>query len=419
MFGYAFIHQDRFAGVSLTNLVFIGLALAMPVTWASGDDGGFWRHPICRPQPPGLAGFLFTLSDGRIIRIGANQTWTVKDFDTLWSAAMAGRDAWSKPRTIFTGGKPGIPANDVAVRTKSGAIVIVYRDSSTRQFGWDPDWQWAPHLEMKWRQDAWSIRSVDDGETWIHRQPIFWGGFVGWIHDMIVTRSGRVVVTIQEWVEEPQGHFVMRTYVSDDDGQSWHKSNAIDLGGDGNHDGALEAPLVQLSDGRLYMLLRTNLDRLWEAYSWDEGTTWLKIGPSRFDASTSPARLLRLQSGPIVLIWNRLYPEGLDASKQASYPRRGGGDGLTLRRSNWHRNELSVTVTEDETKTWSRPFVLLRDPKNDIVYVRMTEVRPGTIIVGCKGDARAQVMLEVDDLLRVTRKLGPWTDGDMSPYSSP
>ena len=120
-----------------------------------------------------------------------------------------------------------------------------------------------------------------------------------------------------------------------------------------------------------------------------------------------------------MLIWNRLYPEGLDASKQASYPRRGGGDGLTLRRSNWHRNELSVTVTEDETKTWSRPFVLLRDPKNDIVYVRMTEVRPGTIIVGCKGDARAQVMLEVDDLLRVTRKLGPWTDGDMSPYSSP
>lgn len=51
------------------------------------------------------------------------------------------------------------------------------------------------------------------------------------------------------------------THVSNDDGRSWRMGNIIDLGGRGHYNGAMEATLAELCDGRMYMLLRTNLDR--------------------------------------------------------------------------------------------------------------------------------------------------------------
>lgn len=47
--------------------------------------------------------------------------------------------------------------------------------------------------------------------------------------------------------------------ISDNDGRSWLRSNLIDLGGHGHHDGATEPTVVELSDGRLMRLIRTNL----------------------------------------------------------------------------------------------------------------------------------------------------------------
>src|SRR5690606_16379292 len=105
--------------------------------------------------------------------------------------------------------------------------------------------------------------------TWQDRQRIY-EGWCGAILDIIVTSDGGIVVPVQEAIPNP-GRHGQAIYVSQDDGKTWTRSNLIDLGGSGDHDGVYEATLVELADGRLWMLARTPWDRLWEAFSYDKG----------------------------------------------------------------------------------------------------------------------------------------------------
>ena len=101
---------------------------------------------------------------------------------------------------------------------------------------------------------------------------------------------------MQHLWREPARH-VQFTCVSTDGGRSWRQSSIIDLGGHGHHDGVCEGTVAELSDGRLLMLLRTNLDRFWEAYSDDGGLSWREIRPSPIDASSAPGYLLACRAG--------------------------------------------------------------------------------------------------------------------------
>ncbi len=92
------------------------------------------------------------------------------------------------------------------------------------------------------------------------------------------------------------------------------------------------------------MLLRTNWDRFWEAYSTDEGRSWRTVRPSDIEASTAPGCLLRLASGRIMLLYNQLYPRGKN-----TYFRSAGQASETP--ASRHRQKLSVTFSEDDGQT--------------------------------------------------------------------
>ena len=99
---------------------------------------------------------------------------------------------------------------------------------------------------------------------------------------------------------------ITQTYLSKDEGATWRASNILDLGGRGHYEGTVE----ELRDGRLWLLVRMNLDRFWEAFPEDDGFTWRVFRPSQISASSSPGMLKRLKSGRLVLICNQLYPDG-------------------------------------------------------------------------------------------------------------
>ena len=61
------------------------------------------------------------------------------------------------------------------------------------------------------------------------------------------------------------------------------------VGGHGHHDGSIEATIVERRDGSLWMLLRTNLDYFWEAFSHDQGHRWREMRPR----ASMPAALRR------------------------------------------------------------------------------------------------------------------------------
>jgi len=107
------------------------------------------------------------------------------------------------------------------------------------------------------------------------------------------------------------------TYYSDDNGLSWSTSNQVNVphhipngfhkGQRWNH-GAVEPSIVELSDGRLWMLIRTAQDNHYESYSNDGGEFWSDPVPSRFYGTITMPTLQRLKNGSILLLWCNTTP---------------------------------------------------------------------------------------------------------------
>ena len=185
-----------------------------------------WVNPLFKVYPPVGEGPFVELKDGSLMIVRGNATATSKD----------NGKTWSELRPIYEGDKPGIPQQGTMLKTREGAIVLVYMDQSTFYWEWD-DSTGEPNGEP--RMDVWAIRSLDDGKTWIDRQLIF-KGYCGALIDIIQTRSGHIVVPVQRYIADPARHGTC-TYVSADNGKTWRRSNIVDMGGVGAHDGAFEA----------------------------------------------------------------------------------------------------------------------------------------------------------------------------------
>jgi hypothetical protein len=317
------------------------------------------------------------LSHGRLLKVEG----------TVFRISSDDGKTWSPPQKIYDGPGPGIPSADEAstqvLRTRSGALVMVYMDISTQRWKWDGAKNEAAQGA---RLDVWAIRSLDEGKTWIDRQKIL-DGYCGALIGMIQTTGGQIVTPMQTMIERKR--HVTTTRVSADDGKTWQQGNVIDLGGRGDHDGGFEATVAQLSNGRLLMLIRTNLDRFWEAYSDDQGRYCREIRPSQIDASSSPGHLVRLASGRLALVWNRLCAESKGVIRRAAV-------GLAETAASWQREELSLAFSEDDAKTWSKPVVIVRQPGASLAYPHIFERRPGELWIGTQQTAICLSLKEAD-----------------------
>ncbi|MEQ1887535.1 MAG: sialidase family protein [Bryobacteraceae bacterium] len=189
----------------------------------------------------------------------------------------------------------------------------------------------------------------------------------------IQTSKGRLVAVV-EHLDPDLKRWVVCSFVSGDAGKSWRRGNWIDLGGRGHHDGAVEPMVVELKDGRLMMLIRTNLDQFWRAYS-DDGLYWRTIEPSGIDASSAPGWLTRLKSGRLVLVWNRLNSERKGEWKKSA------GRSTAENPASWHREELSIAFSDDDGQHWSKPVLIAHHDGGQLAYPYVLERSPGELWV--------------------------------------
>jgi len=336
------------------------------------------------PAPaPALDPRLETLPElpmGPFVRIDEQTILTVDSTESLISRDNGA--TWAR-KPLFEGDAYKVRPERALIRTDEGTIILAFLNENEEHWDWDES---KSDTGLGVKLPTYVMRSTNDGNTWeaprmLHEE------WTGAIRDIIQTKDGRVIFTSMMLMHNPGRHAVV-TYSSDDDGKSWLRSNVIDLGGVGHHGGVTESTLAARADGSVWMLLRTNWGKFWESISYDGGKFWRVHRPTDIDASSAPGLLKRLESGRLLLLWNRRLPEGA-----TTYPLTGGdGQWSELPVSN-HREELSVAFSEDDGHTWSQPTVIATLRDGWVSYPYLLEAAPGELwVTTMQGNLRARFL---------------------------
>jgi sialidase-1 len=322
---------------------------------------GFWIHDKTKD--------LGVLRSGPFIQLSKKKIATVDS--TCFLVSNDDGISWRSSPIFKDNSKFFIRPERALIRTKKGTLILAFANDKERaNWNWSKDSHDSPEAVLP----TYAVRSEDDGKTW-SEPALLHKDWTGAIRDIIETTQGNIVFSSMMMRHNP-GHHAVVTYSSSDEGRSWKRSNIIDLGGVGDHDGVTESTLEQMKDGSMKMLLRTNWGYFWETQSTDNGLTWNNIKSTSIDASSSPGMLKRLKSGRLVLVWNRYYPQGKN-----SYPLRGGDNNFSATPVSMHREEISIMFSEDDGNNWSKPVVIGKTlaPKTQIAYPYVFERKPGEL----------------------------------------
>jgi hypothetical protein len=177
----------------------------------------------------------------------------------------------------------------------------------------------------------------------------------------------------------PDFRYQVGTFFSDDDGATWQRSNLIEAPAHEPNErdksvrwqnGATEPSVVELRDGRVWMLIRTSLDFHYQSFSTDGGATWSAPEPSPFYGTLTDPTIGRLKDGRLLFLWNNTTPLPEFPKNEFTAPfitqsaADGSGEDMFT-----NRDALHAAISDDDGKTW-RGFreVLLDANRNDSRY---------------------------------------------------
>lgn len=322
---------------------------------------GFWIHDKTKEINNFRMGPFIHLKKGVMATVDTSNFLFSQDEGKTWKAFPMFKDS----------SKFFIRPERALIKTKKGTLILAFANDKERaKWNWSKDTHDSPEAELP----TYAMYSKDNGKSWSQPQ-LLHKEWTGAIRDIIETNNGQVIFSSMMMRHNP-GHHAVVTYNSADEGNTWTRSNILDLGGVGDHDGVTESTLETMKDGSIKMLLRTNWGYFWETTSNNNGLTWENVKATPIDASSSPGMFKRLKSGRLVLVWNRYYPQG-----KKSYPLRGGDYNFSAAPVSMHREEISIMFSDDDGKHWSKPVVIGKttEPKTQIAYPYLFEKSPGEL----------------------------------------
>ena len=266
--------------------------------------------------------------------------------NTYRNATITSKDGgvtWSEPHFEYEGPRAFLPLLDRDGEYHLFPMVARHEEEGERR-----------KIAVNYFIDIWHLRTRDSRTAWEEAQVIF-KGYVGSINGVAQLRSGRIVLPFAEWLPDrqvgpPTGANVVTCVYSDDGGDTWHKSPSqrtaptyTDFNGSGY--GACEPCIIELKDGRVYMLARTDAGCLYESFS-NDGVNWEPLRPTQFLGTDAPAGFLRLEDGRILVYWN-----GCEKPPRVNRAGVYGG-----------RDALHAAISDDECRTWQGYREVYRDP---------------------------------------------------------
>ncbi len=260
------------------------------------------------------------------------------------------------------------------------------------------------------RLDIWHVKSASGRTSW-QAPRMIWKGYTGALNSVIQMTNGRILLPFSEQAAPRSfggggedlaafthtGSFKSTALYSDDAGETWHLSDSslsVQVPSFVHSYGADEPVVIELRDGRVWMLMRTQQGRFYESFSAD-GASWSQPQPTSIISSDSPAGLVRLDDGRIVLFCNVCQ----------RFPYAYGG-----------RHVLHAAISDDEGKSWRGYREVARDPKRNepppphgdfgTAYPFPTVANDGKVVY-CTGQGAGRVLLmllEPDWLLETSQQ---------------
>ena len=271
-------------------------------------------------------------------RVAANVSAHGVDCEAL-EAGMG----WSAPVKLANGADANW--NPVLFFREDGTLLLFYKEGQRI---------------AEWR--TMFMTSSDDGKTWSAPRELVTGDVSGGRgpvrNKLIRLASGRVLAG------GSTEHGIWRAFadISDDNGISWHKSNAVAIAklkyneGEKTAEsniavssqsfygrGVIQPSLWQSADGSVHMLLRSSEGFVHRADSTDEGESWSAAYPLTLPNNNSGLDLVALADGRLLLVCNPVA-------------------------ANWGmRSPLSLFMSEDDGHTWHK-LIDLETEKGEFSY---------------------------------------------------
>ncbi|MCX5662356.1 MAG: sialidase family protein [Planctomycetota bacterium] len=274
------------------------------------------------------------LKDGRLLLVYMEFSGDGSDIAKTRFAAIESADGgktWGGHRVVAETGSDELNIfSPNLVRAQDGGILLVFM----RQFG---------HTPPIATQYAW--KSSDEGKTF---KPVceFASKQMFSLCNAVIKRlsGGRLLLPSSVVAKSGDGPY-SHTYdgamlMSDDDGKTWREGkNRVSL----PMRGVMEPHVEETRDGRVLMVMRSQLGSLFVSESKDKGETWSKPQVTGLRVPESCPEMTRIpRTGDLLMIWNNAeYNPGL-----SHYGKR---------------TPLTAAVSRDEGRTWG----LVRDIEAD------------------------------------------------------
>ncbi len=303
-------------------------------------------------------------------------TWTTGGFTepTVGNLTMISRsedngETWDEPKILFQHPVRGLFTTELFV-PEEGQIHAFLQTY--------PHGCWMCHLR------SYRAISRDGGKSWDSPNSVPGGIDNVWVNQGLVHSTGRWVIPVSwaehigdEWAEpsvgRPPGECIVGSFparqvilpygadsaLSQKAGCDWADRNHLYVCGiifsddagrtfnlrgnitGGRHGWLIEPKIVELSDGRIAMLIRSQQDEwLWRSDSEDGGETWSKPRQTDIPNPSAKVKLLKAEDNRIFLLHN---PNNVK-------------EGLRAR-----RNPLSLWISHDNMETWDVKVDLIRD----------------------------------------------------------
>ena len=348
---------DRFAFIAVACCVTLqATRSAAAVDWEkqAADDAKQDRTTVIydgvTPNKMVCDTTLREMPDGRWVLFflaGGDTEPSPKNYTAVATSLDEGR-TWSKAETFDTtfprSGKT-IGQGPTELMILDGQATLFF---STHSNHWKNDWR------------TWIMRSADSGKTWSKPEPAP-GRLKNrtFLRNHIVARDGRILVPFQHYIG-PEAEQSLAVHdrkltnprngviVSTDGGKSWTEHGDIRLTERDDYFGWAENNIVELSDGRIAMIIRADKlgGVLYYAESTDGGKTWPEFAAKSDIPNPGSNATLYGLGGDVVAILHNPNPS--------------------------HRSPMALWISFDGLKTWPYRRVLQKEsvdgPKGRMNY---------------------------------------------------